>query len=343
MLLAAGDTGFNRSHVNVYPDGMLLWGRKVPFSQMLRRVRSLINGDVNFCNLETVVTNRNDLRPLRGDKYGFRTHPNAVKLLVSMGFNLFSIANNHADDYGRAGVMETRRWLYRIRRRHRIAFAGAGINLKEASRVMILKVNGVRIAFGALGFGKEAGPHSWGVASVFKPIPVLKALKKARADIRILSMHAGLERHLRPVDVQRKVAHLAIDRYRVDIVIGHHPHVVQGIERYHGGIIFYSLGNFALRGAMDMSKVKSLRYKGDYGLIVRLTMTWDTRTRRLIFKRLQAIPITDMHCCPHPYERVSAAKRRIDFLNRLSRELAPSSRNAVQFRMIRRRFIYIFR
>ncbi len=327
-LVAVGDVGMNLSSKKVYADGVKMWGKKrVPFKKLFqnKKIRKFINGQIRFLNLETVITRRNDIAP-ETKKYNFRTHPNALKAMFAArwNFNLFSIANNHMRDYGKEGIADTRKWLtyYKKRRKRGLWFAGAGKDITQASRATMMTVRGgVKVAFAAVSIGPVATDKRAGVAPTYRA-HALKNLKKKRAHIRILSMHAGNERALKPVGYQRSLAHRAIDKYKVDIVIGHHPHVVQGIERYNGGIILYSLGNFALRGARDMGKVKELRGKGDYGLAVKLVMDYSKRRGRLRFKILQALPVYDMHSGPHPFKKPEQSCARIKVLNKLSARLA---------------------
>jgi len=316
-LVAVGDVNLNRTRVDVREDGVYLWGKVVPFDKQLKRVKGEINGDINFCNLETTVMDHNDIKP--ADKaYNFKCHPNAVSAIQDVGFNLFSFANNHAKDYGPEGIKETRKWLKKLGRKRPLHFAGAGENIDEASEPVVFRVHGVKVAFAAVSNSTRAKEKRAGVASIYKPEPALKKLKAAKADIRILSMHAGEERNSKPVRVQRNLARSAISKYDVDIVIGHHSHVVQGIEHYKGGLIFYGLGNFAMRGAKNMGSVKEFLYERDFGLLARLKMVWDTGKRKLRFRKLEAVPVYDMHSGPHRFKKDEQAKRRIESLNRFS-------------------------
>jgi len=349
-LVAVGDVGFNRHSKKVYPDGMLLWGKKkAPFKALFKdkTVRKYITGDIRFCNLETVITKSNDILP-DSKKYNFRSHPNAIPVLqrAGRGFNLLSIANNHIHDFGAVGIAHTPKWLrhYNKKGKRRLWFAGAGKNLHQASRATVMKIRGgVRVAFAAVSIGRTvANPKKAGAAPTHRP-NALVALKKARADIRILSMHAGTERALKPVGYQRSLAHRAIKNYKVDIVIGHHPHVVQGIERFRGGVIFYSLGNFALRGARDMGKIKKLKGKGDYGLLVKLVMSYDKRRKKLRFKVLEALPVYDMHSGPHPFKKQEQAWARVKYLNTQSAVLPKKKNPKVEFVKSKGRYLHYFK
>ena len=103
--MLAGDAGFNPSDAQVDAKGVHKGRAVTPFTDMTSGIANDIDGDLAFANLETVVTDRNDLAPQKkgGDKdapFHFRSHPAAVKALIDLGFNLFSLANNHAVDYG---------------------------------------------------------------------------------------------------------------------------------------------------------------------------------------------------------------------------------------------------
>ncbi len=315
-LVAVGDVNLNRTRQEVREDGVYLWGKVVPFDAMFSKVRKLINGDLNFCNLETTVMDNNDAA--RSEKeYNFRCHPNAVRAIQKVGFNLMSIANNHMIDYGDEGIAQTREWLNKLSGDRPLWFAGAGRDIEEASDVSVFKVNGIRFAFGAVSISKAASKKRAGVASVHAAEPVLKKLKAAKADVRILSMHAGEEKESKPVAVQTKVARMAVDKYDVDIVIGHHAHVVQGIERRGDGIIFYGLGNFAMRGARNMGSVGEFRGERDFGLLVKLDFGFAKKKKKFTLHRLELLPVYDMHSGPHPFAK-EEARIRVEAINRFS-------------------------
>jgi poly-gamma-glutamate capsule biosynthesis protein CapA/YwtB (metallophosphatase superfamily) len=316
-LVAVGDVNLNRTRVDVRPDGMYLWGKVVPFDKPLKKIKKFINGDVNFCNLETTVMDRNDVK-VSDKAYNFKCHPNAVRQLQKIGFNLFSIANNHVKDYGKQGYVETRKWLDKLGKEKPLHYAGAGQNIAEASQPAIFKVQGVKVAFGAVSISTRAKKNRAGVASVYTPEPALKALREAKADIRILSMHAGKEKDSKPVGQQLHVARLAIAKYDVDIVIGHHAHVVQGIERYKDGLIMYGLGNFSMRGARNMGSVKEFRNERDFGLLARIKLIWNTRKKKLKFHKMTVLPVYDMHSGVHPFAKAAQAKRRVESVNKFS-------------------------
>src|SRR6185503_5920301 len=126
-LVLVGDVGLNRSGTAVDARGVLEGPVPTPWTELSARVAKLIDGDLNFINLETVVTDRNDLHA--ADKgqavpFGFRSHPAGVRALTSLGFNLVSAANNHAYDFGAEGARETVRHLGALAAEGRLHFSG---------------------------------------------------------------------------------------------------------------------------------------------------------------------------------------------------------------------------
>lgn len=341
-LVAVGDVNLNRTRVKVREDGIYLWGKVVPFSTMFEKIKDEFNGNLNFCNLETTVMDHNDIK--HADKaYNFRCHPNAVRQMQSVGFNLMSIANNHLKDYGPEGIKETVKWMRKLGEEHNLWFAGAGEDIDEAAAVSVFKVSGIRIGFAALSISTRATSKRAGVASVYKPEQALKNLKSADVDIRILSMHAGDEKESKPNRTQFHVARTAVKKFGVDIVLGHHAHVVQGIEFYQGGLIFYGLGNFAMRGARNMGSVKEFRGERDFGLLARIHMVWDTRAQKVVFKKLEALPVYDMHSGPHKFKADEQAQVRVEALNRLSSDkYLGKGHGGMKFAFRRGRGVYSF-
>jgi poly-gamma-glutamate synthesis protein (capsule biosynthesis protein) len=316
-IVVTGDVNLNRNRVEVLPEGSNVWGTIVPFPQFFSGVQGMIDGDINFCNLETVVTDRNDISG-KDKAFCFRTHPNGVRVILGNGFNLLSLANNHGYDYGAAGVGETMKHLAALKQEYDFHYAGAGKDKEEAIRPALFTVKGIKVAFVALGIGHAATHHSPGVGQEIYYREALSALQQADADLRIFSCHDGKEGRSYPIDRQLRVYREAIGMYDVDIVIGHHPHVVQGIEHYQDGIIFYSLGNFMIRGAADMGKRQNGKYIRDFGLLGRVDLRVLPGEKKEL-KKLEIVPVYDMHQGVHPFASQEEADRRIDTMNDLSR------------------------
>lgn len=199
--------------------------------------------DINIGNLEAPIT-RHGLE-FTGKKFRFKASPNAAASLKRAGFSILTLANNHMMDFGAYGLDETLRHLDRENIHH----AGAGVNLASARKPALVTVRDKKIAFLAysLTLPEEfyAQADRAGTAPGFAPLYVEDIMKaKAFADYVVVSFHWGAEKSVTPKPYQILAAHRSIDA-GADLVIGHHPHVLQGIELYKKGVIFYSLGNFA--------------------------------------------------------------------------------------------------
>ncbi|MDJ0513968.1 MAG: CapA family protein, partial [Methyloceanibacter sp.] len=148
-LVLAGDTGFNPKGAPVDPKGFTKNRQSLTYAESLSGIADDIVGELAFLNLETVITDRNDLEPdMKGQTspYNFRSHPAGLNALVGAGFNLFSLANNHSMDYGPTGAEET---LYHIAianasrgKDKTIAYAGLGADFEEATRPGCLDIDG---------------------------------------------------------------------------------------------------------------------------------------------------------------------------------------------------------
>ena len=202
----------------------------------------LHNADIAMANLEAPLTNRTDA--FMEKEFVLKHSPDAVGAIKNAGFDVLTLANNHIMDYGPAGLQDTMSILDKAGIKH----TGAGKNSKAARTPVIVKIKNKKIAFLAysLVFPEEyyATDDSSGTAQgVFDNIKSdIKNISK-HADIIIISFHWGEEKMKYPKEYQVQLAHLAIDN-GASLVIGHHPHVIQGVEKYKNGLIFYSLGNF---------------------------------------------------------------------------------------------------
>lgn len=210
----------------------------------IKNLKELLEkADLTFGNLECALSSRGS--PVPGKRFTFRGSPQDAHLLKDTGFDVLSIANNHSKDYGNVAFQDTLNCLDKIQ----VAHAGGGKNAAEAYKPAILAANETRIAFLAfsdvLPAGFAATKNSCGVASLRNKKAVVSAIKeaKSKSDVVIVSLHWGKELSVQPSSKQIALAHQLIDA-GADAVIGHHPHVVQGIEIYKGKPIAYSLGNF---------------------------------------------------------------------------------------------------
>lgn len=166
--------------------------------------------------------------------------------LKSIGFTAVSLANNHIMDYGREGLVKTIKEL----KAQDILYLGAGVSRDDAYKPLIIKSGGLRIALinaceAHYGVHDHAMNHDVsGYAWLFAPeIPVCIAECARNCDATIVLAHAGLEHFSVPLAEYRQL-YRSFCRLGANAVIGSHPHVPQGVERYRDSLIAYSLGNF---------------------------------------------------------------------------------------------------
>ena len=203
-----GDVGYSGNHTPVSHKGISKRGFQ-RWRDTTDRIADEINGDLNFVNVETVVTENNDLaRDLKGQSgpFNFRTHPEGIAHLLLTGFNVFSLANNHSMDYGLPGLKDTLRHVGALKGSGLKAAAGLGMNREEASRPHVIDVKGAKVGYAAIGIvtnnlaRHRAGENQPGqIAYRFDDDYALirKRLKATKADFRILSIHYGTEGHVR--------------------------------------------------------------------------------------------------------------------------------------------------
>ncbi len=253
-LLAVGDIMLERGveyMVNKYGQGDWRW----PF---LKIKDYLTKADILFGNLEGPISESG--RKV-GSIYSFRFDPRTIEALVFAGFDVLSLANNHILDYQKSALEDT----MEILNRNKIDYVGAGFNIEEVSSVKIREVKGTRIGFLAftdLGSSYwQADQKSSGVAwlnrSDLEEVKEQIKREKEKVDILIVSLHSGEEYSLEPTDFQVTFSRVVIEA-GADMVIGHHPHVVQKIERYRDKWIAYSLGNFIFDQGFSQETMEGL-------------------------------------------------------------------------------------
>lgn len=193
-----------------------------------KNVRSILEKDdlsiVNFEGTLTTSTTRAD------KKFAFKADPEYVNILTGGSVEAANIANNHSSDYGEVSRTDTLEIL-----------EDAGIAAFGYEQVQLLEINGIKVGLTGI---YELAEHLEKKQQVKENIA---ALKEAGAELIVVNFHWGTEREYVPNATQKELAHLAVDE-GADLVIGHHPHVLQGIEKYKGKYIAYSLGNFCFGG-----------------------------------------------------------------------------------------------
>jgi len=266
-LYAVGDIGIRRDGPGEDPKSALAY-----------IAPTIKQADIAFCQLERNLTDRG--KPAQTSKFDMtpRVSPNMAKALTFAGFNVVSFASNHTLDCGPEAMFDT----LEVLKENNLGVIGAGKNIKEARKPLIVEKKGTKIGF--LGYcsvpkaGSEAGPNKPGVAPMraftiyqqLEPQPSspaetitvpdpqdIEAMEedirqlKPLVDVVIVSHHWGI--HIQQASVamyQRRVGHACINA-GADLILGHHAHILKGTEVYKGKVIIYSMGNFALDDTYD--------------------------------------------------------------------------------------------
>jgi poly-gamma-glutamate synthesis protein (capsule biosynthesis protein) len=219
-LAAVGDILLDRE----VGDEIARRGSRYPFE----RVAELLSAaDLTFGNLECPLAERGT-RVVK--RYSFRAHPKTAECLALAGFDLLSLANNHTMDCGRTGLVETMETLHR----RGLRWCGAGETRAHAEAATVLAVKGLKVAF--VGFCEFLPEGSFlrddrptiAFASEAGVRPAVTAAR-AQAHVVVASFHWGVEYDSRPHPRQVRLARAAVEA-GADLVLGHHPHVLQGIE-----------------------------------------------------------------------------------------------------------------
>ncbi|MFH1036504.1 MAG: CapA family protein, partial [Patescibacteria group bacterium] len=214
---------------------------KWPFLEITDELKK---ADIVFGNLEGPIS---DMGTKVGSIYSFRADPKTIEGLTFAGFDILSVANNHALDYGRDALEDT---FLRLRQAN-IDYVGGGNTLAEADSPISKEVDGTKIAFLAY---TNLCSESWNATEKNSGINCiaeddLETVKqkirdtKNNADVLIVSLHSGGEYTQTLTALQTDFARSAIDA-GADMVVEGHSHVVQKNEAYKDKYIFYSLGNF---------------------------------------------------------------------------------------------------
>lgn len=212
----------------------------------LQNVKDIFaSDDLTIVNLEGPLTTSEE----RADKqFSFKGDPSYTEILTNGSVEACNLANNHSKDYGIQGYEDT------------IAnVEAAGIKTFGYERTAIWETNGVKV--GLAGVYELAE----GMDCQDDMTAAIQSLKDAGADLVIVSFHWGVEKENYPDETQQTLAHAAIDQ-GADLVLGHHPHVLQGIEKYQGKYIVYSLGNFCFGGNKNPSDKDTMIFQQTFTL-----------------------------------------------------------------------------
>ena len=197
----------------------------------------LAKDDLTIANLETCLTTAQQRKNKSFERvaYWLKGEPRYARILTEGSIEVVNIANNHTYDYGEEGYQETLRSLEK-----------AGVAYCGFDHLLIKEIKGIKVGF--LGFNQFGYKGTWQAYSALQEqvFESIRALSE-QADLVIVSFHWGNERAIKPSLKQYELAQLAIET-GADLVLGHHPHVLQGIKEYQGKPVVFSLGNLCFGG-----------------------------------------------------------------------------------------------
>ena len=229
-LTAVGDIMLGNFHPGIGVRSIL---QKNNFS-LFKHIKNILKSDLTFGNIETVLSNLNQKSTYKN--LMLRGLPTFTKRLKKAGFNIVNVANNHLQEYGEEAALDS------INNLKKEGFKIIGIDKLQPQ---IITVKNIKFAFLGYSLHPEQSIcnkiiYSQGNTEKIKT-DIIRI--KKQVDYLIISLHWGYEYIETPSEKQILFAHQIIDS-GADIILGHHPHVLQNIERYKNGIIAYSLGNF---------------------------------------------------------------------------------------------------
>ncbi|MCH5211495.1 MAG: CapA family protein [Oscillospiraceae bacterium] len=224
---AVGDCTFATDDYASRDLGFVSYAERYGTDYFLKNVKGIFSeDDLTIVNFEGTLSDRGERE---NKQFAFRGDPSYVNALTSSSVEAANLANNHSMDYGSISLDDTKMYLDK-----------AGIlHCRDTDDICITEINGIKVGL--------VGINYLNTDMKTRLKTAIKSAKDSGAEIVILSIHWGVEKATAPGDEEIKAAHTAID-CGADLVIGTHPHVLQGFEKYKGRYICYSLGNFCFGG-----------------------------------------------------------------------------------------------
>lgn len=227
-------------------------------------IQIMRDADIMCINNEFTYSTRG--APLNNKAYTFRADPSRVDILNELGVDIVSLANNHVYDYGEQSLIDTMATL----KQAGILYYGAGHDLDEAMKPVYFEIQGKTIAYIAASRAEkykmtpQATENKPGILRCYDTELFIQSIKEAKenSDYVIAYVHWGTEFSHELENVQITTGKEYLDS-GADIVIGAHPHCLQGIEFYNGKPIIYSLGNFWFNGQTVDTMLLNINFYGD--------------------------------------------------------------------------------
>ena len=256
-----GDCTFGRSRNASYAGSFDEMYDKKGAAYFFSNVKEFHTDDLTMVNFEGALTTYNV--PRENKEFIFKGRAAYAKILEAGSVDVVTIANNHARDYGNRGLTDT------------INNLSPYVAVSGYERMPIVTVKGVKVGFASnLGWSFDAAQKKFITDAI-------RSLRARGAEVIVFNYHWGEERQYKSNATQRAIAHYCIDQ-GADLVIGHHPHVVQEVETYKGKQIAYSLGNLSFGGNRNPSDKNCL--------IFQETFTLNLTTRKISASSYKALP-----------------------------------------------------
>lgn len=274
-------TGDILTHSTVYERARVNGGNRYDFSPMFRKVRPLLSAaEIAICHLET---------PLSPDNQGLSSYPlfnvphQLANALRRAGYDYCSTASNHSYDQGTQGVRATLTVLDKAGLRHN----GTARRLSESERPVLLEANGIEVGllsytYGLNGLGLPRN-ESW-LVDVIDTQSILREARSARragAEFVVVSLHWGLEYQTAPSSDQLTLSRQLLQTNAIDLILGHHAHVVQPIDRVGREYVVYGMGNF-----LSDQSIACCAEETRHGVVVKVEITAkgdDLRVERVTY------------------------------------------------------------
>ncbi|MGN0182562.1 MAG: CapA family protein [Candidatus Ornithomonoglobus sp.] len=239
-ITAVGDCTFARDESFAKETSFDAYAEKYGTDYFFENVRDIFaEDDLTIVNFEGTLSTQGERE---AKQFAFRGDPSYVNILTGSSVEAANLANNHSSDYGEVSLTDTKMYLDQ-----------AGIlNCRGEENVSVSDINGIKVGLVGINYLNDQMKTELETA-------IAKA-KSMGAELVILSIHWGVEKATAPNDEQIEAAHRAID-CGADLVIGTHPHVLEGIEKYNGRYIIYSLGNFCFGGNSNPSDKDSAIFR----------------------------------------------------------------------------------
>lgn len=290
-VVAAGD---NLIHYSVYKNAeALAGGVGYDFKPMYSEVKYLVqDADLAILNQETVISKSNPVRGAEGGLLLFNSPPEVADAVIDLGFNVFTMANNHLLDMGTDGLEESINFWNEKAKENDLTVLGAYLNEEDANNIRIREVNGVKVAFLAYAH------HINGFDSLLDDVPlrvikneeedvIERQIKEAdeMADVVIVSAHWGEDDTTVVTEDRIELANKMVG-WGADVILGCHTHTaetMEWIERDDGtkGFVYYSMGNFICAQTDNFNVVGEMP---DFDIVI------DGETNELRLENVGCIP-----------------------------------------------------